>query len=61
MAASSGGRLFDKVAIGPGLVRTGLTEGMWLVPGIVEEFDENAPLATTTRATRTCLRTSSAL
>jgi NAD(P)-dependent dehydrogenase (short-subunit alcohol dehydrogenase family) len=35
-------------AIGPGLVRTGLTEGMWLVPGIVEEFDENAPMATTT-------------
>jgi len=37
-------------AIGPGLVRTGLTEGMWLVPGVVEEFDENAPLATTTSA-----------
>ena len=37
-------------AIGPGLVRTGLTEGMWMVPGIVEDFDENAPLATTTSA-----------
>jgi NAD(P)-dependent dehydrogenase (short-subunit alcohol dehydrogenase family) len=37
-------------AIGPGLVRTGLTEGMWLVPGIVEEFNENAPLDTTTSA-----------
>lgn len=37
-------------AIGPGLVRTGLTEGMWLIPGVVEEFDENAPLATTTSA-----------
>jgi NAD(P)-dependent dehydrogenase (short-subunit alcohol dehydrogenase family) len=35
-------------AIGPGLVRTGLTEPMWFVPGLVEEFDENAPLATTT-------------
>ena len=35
-------------AIGPGLVRTGLTEAMWLVPGVVEEFDENAPMATTT-------------
>jgi enoyl-[acyl-carrier-protein] reductase (NADH) len=23
---------------------------MWMVPGIVEEFDENAPLATTTSA-----------
>lgn len=37
-------------AIGPGLVRTGLTEGMWLMPGLVDEFDENAPLATTTSA-----------
>jgi NAD(P)-dependent dehydrogenase (short-subunit alcohol dehydrogenase family) len=37
-------------AIGPGLVRTGLTEGMWLVPGVVEEFDENAPMVTTTTA-----------
>jgi NAD(P)-dependent dehydrogenase (short-subunit alcohol dehydrogenase family) len=37
-------------AIGPGLVRTALTEGMWLVPSIVEEFDENAPLATETSA-----------
>jgi len=35
-------------AIGPGLVRTGLTEGMWAVPGVVEDFDENAPLSTTT-------------
>jgi NAD(P)-dependent dehydrogenase (short-subunit alcohol dehydrogenase family) len=37
-------------AIGPGLVRTNLTEAMWMVPGIVEDFDENAPLATTTSA-----------
>jgi NAD(P)-dependent dehydrogenase (short-subunit alcohol dehydrogenase family) len=37
-------------AIGPGLVRTGLTEAMWLVPPIVADFDENAPLATTTSA-----------
>jgi NAD(P)-dependent dehydrogenase (short-subunit alcohol dehydrogenase family) len=37
-------------AIGPGLVRTGLTEGMWRMPGIVEDFDENAPLATETTA-----------
>ena len=37
-------------AIGPGLVRTGLTEGMWLIPRIVEEFDDNAPLNATTSA-----------
>lgn len=37
-------------AIGPGLVRTGLTEGMWSIPGIVEDFDENAPVATETTA-----------
>jgi NAD(P)-dependent dehydrogenase (short-subunit alcohol dehydrogenase family) len=37
-------------AIGPGLVRTPLTEGMWLLPSIVEEFHENAPLATETSA-----------
>jgi NAD(P)-dependent dehydrogenase (short-subunit alcohol dehydrogenase family) len=35
-------------AIGPGLVRTGLTEAMWMIPSIVDDFDENAPLATTT-------------
>jgi len=35
-------------AIGPGLVRTGLTEGMWQMPGIVDDFDENAPVATVT-------------
>ncbi len=37
-------------AIGPGLVRTGLTEAMWLIPAIVDDFDENAPLTTTTSA-----------
>jgi NAD(P)-dependent dehydrogenase (short-subunit alcohol dehydrogenase family) len=37
-------------AIGPGLVRTPLTEGMWLLSSIVDEFDENAPLATETSA-----------
>lgn len=37
-------------AIGPGLVRTGLTEGMYHMPGIVEDFDENAPVATETTA-----------
>jgi 3-oxoacyl-[acyl-carrier protein] reductase len=31
-------------AIGPGLVRTGLTDAMWLAPTIVDEFAENAPL-----------------
>ena len=31
-------------AIGPGLVRTGLTDAMWLMPSIVAEFAENAPL-----------------
>ena len=30
-------------AIGPGLVRTALTDAMWLLPAIVEDFDENAP------------------
>jgi NAD(P)-dependent dehydrogenase (short-subunit alcohol dehydrogenase family) len=35
-------------AIGPGLVRTGLTEGMWQMPGMVDDFDENAPVATVT-------------
>ena len=37
-------------AIGPGLVRTGLTEGMWLLPRLIAEFDDNAPLAATTSA-----------
>ncbi len=37
-------------AIGPGLVRTALTDAMWLLPAIVEDFDENAPLDTTTSA-----------
>jgi NAD(P)-dependent dehydrogenase (short-subunit alcohol dehydrogenase family) len=31
-------------AVGPGLVRTGLTEPMWLVPSIIGEFQENQPL-----------------
>jgi NAD(P)-dependent dehydrogenase (short-subunit alcohol dehydrogenase family) len=31
-------------AIGPGLVRTGLTDGMWLVPPVVEEYVENTTL-----------------
>jgi NAD(P)-dependent dehydrogenase (short-subunit alcohol dehydrogenase family) len=31
-------------AIGPGLVRTGLTDGMWLLPSLVEDFRENTPL-----------------
>jgi len=35
-------------AVGPGLVRTPLTEGMWMMPGAVDEYDENAPLDTTT-------------
>jgi NAD(P)-dependent dehydrogenase (short-subunit alcohol dehydrogenase family) len=33
-------------AVGPGLVRTGLTEPMWLVPSIIAEFEENQPLGT---------------
>jgi len=32
-------------AIGPGLVRTGLSEAMWLAPALIEEFAENQPLA----------------
>jgi NAD(P)-dependent dehydrogenase (short-subunit alcohol dehydrogenase family) len=31
-------------AVAPGLVRTPLTEGMWLLPSIVDEFAENTPL-----------------
>ncbi len=31
-------------AIAPGLVRTGLTDGMWLMPEIVAEYVENAPI-----------------
>ena len=37
-------------AIAPGLVRTPLTDAMWMLPTIVEDFDENAPLATSTSA-----------
>ena len=35
-------------AVGPGLVKTPLTEPMSMVPGLIEEFDANAPMATTT-------------
>lgn len=28
-------------AVGPGLVRTGLTEGMWLLPELVDEYQQN--------------------
>jgi NAD(P)-dependent dehydrogenase (short-subunit alcohol dehydrogenase family) len=31
-------------AIGPGLVQTGLTEGMWLVPAVVDEYVENTTI-----------------
>ena len=31
-------------AVGPGLVHTGLTDAMWSIPGVVEDFAENAPL-----------------
>ncbi|MDI2124903.1 SDR family NAD(P)-dependent oxidoreductase [Yinghuangia seranimata] len=31
-------------AVTPGLVRTQATSGMWHVPGVVEEYVENAPL-----------------
>jgi NAD(P)-dependent dehydrogenase (short-subunit alcohol dehydrogenase family) len=37
-------------AIGPGLVRTQLTEAMWMLPAMVDDFDENAPLDATTSA-----------
>jgi NAD(P)-dependent dehydrogenase (short-subunit alcohol dehydrogenase family) len=37
-------------AVGPGLVRTGLTEDMWLLPAIVDDFIENAPLGTAATA-----------
>jgi 3-oxoacyl-[acyl-carrier protein] reductase len=32
-------------AIGPGLVRTPLTEALWLAPTLIEEFTDNTPLA----------------
>jgi 3-oxoacyl-[acyl-carrier protein] reductase len=35
-------------AIGPGLVRTPLTNDMWALPALVADFNENAPLDTTT-------------
>ena len=35
-------------AVGPGLVRTPLTNDMWALPALVADFDENAPLDTTT-------------
>jgi 3-oxoacyl-[acyl-carrier protein] reductase len=37
-------------AIAPGLVRTPLTDAMWLLPSVVDDFDENAPLDTQTSA-----------
>jgi NAD(P)-dependent dehydrogenase (short-subunit alcohol dehydrogenase family) len=37
-------------AIAPGLVRTHLTEAMWALPTVVEDFDENAPLDVQTSA-----------
>ena len=36
--------------IGPGLVRTPLTEALWMMPAVVEEYDENALLDATTSA-----------
>ncbi len=33
-------------AVAPGLVQTSLTEGLWSIPSIVDEFIENAPLGT---------------
>jgi NAD(P)-dependent dehydrogenase (short-subunit alcohol dehydrogenase family) len=35
-------------AIGPGLVRTPLTNDLWAMPALVADFDENAPLDATT-------------
>ena len=31
-------------AIAPGLVRTGLTDAMWMLPALVEEYEENTAL-----------------
>jgi NAD(P)-dependent dehydrogenase (short-subunit alcohol dehydrogenase family) len=31
-------------AVGPGLVRTGLTDPMWLIPPLVTAYEENTPL-----------------
>ena len=46
VAALELGRLRIRVnAVAPGLVRTGLTEGMWqMLPAVVDDFNENAPL-----------------
>jgi NAD(P)-dependent dehydrogenase (short-subunit alcohol dehydrogenase family) len=44
-ALELGARRIRVNAIGPGLVRTPLSEGMWLAPALIEEFAENAPLA----------------
>jgi enoyl-[acyl-carrier-protein] reductase (NADH) len=33
-------------AVGPGLVQTSLTEGMWLMPSVIDDFIDNAPLGT---------------
>ena len=35
-------------SVGPGLVHTPLTDAMWALPALVADFDENAPLDTTT-------------
>jgi NAD(P)-dependent dehydrogenase (short-subunit alcohol dehydrogenase family) len=43
-AMELGPRRIRTNAIGPGLVRTGLTEAMWQMPSIVDSFVENAPL-----------------
>jgi NAD(P)-dependent dehydrogenase (short-subunit alcohol dehydrogenase family) len=37
-------------AIGPGLVRTPLTEALWLTPALIDEFADNTPLAVATTA-----------
>jgi 3-oxoacyl-[acyl-carrier protein] reductase len=37
-------------AIGPGLVRTTLTEALWLSPALIEEFADNTPLDRSTSA-----------
>ncbi len=31
-------------AVAPGLIHTGLTDGMWLLPSLVEEYEENTTL-----------------
>ena len=40
-------------AVGPGLVRTALTEAAFILPSVVDEYEENTPLGAPRPARRT--------